>query len=180
MHFDFLAEVTRDRDLLQMGDAVFDDRDVQPALIEYDGVGWYDHRWCLAWDEQLDGAIDPGTKRAVRIGDVDLGKQRSAPGLQRRRYSRDLAGKGPIRNLRDTDHGVDAGPKPEGLVLGDEHLGSDHVRVHQGEHEGRSGRHQAAIIDVTLGDYAVEWRYDALVILLLLEDSNLGFLGGYI
>ena len=52
--------------------------------------------------------------------------------------------------------------------------------MHQREHEGRSGRHQAAIVDVALCDHAVEWRYDALVGLLLLEDSNLGFLGGNI
>ena len=129
---------------------------------------------------QLDGAINPGTERAVRIGDVDLGQQRPAAGLQRARDSRDLAGKGPIRNLGDTDHRVDAGSKPESLILGDEHLGADHVRVHQREHEGRSGRHQAAVVDVALCDHAVERRYDALVGFLLLEDSNLGFLGGNI
>src|SRR6202043_2425250 len=42
----------------------------------------------------------------------------------------------------------------------------------------RSGRYQAAIVDIALGDYAVERRYDTLVGLLLPEDSYLGFLGG--
>ena len=40
--------------------------------------------------------------------------------------------------------------------------------------------HQAAVVDVALGDHAVEWRHDALVCLLLLEDTDLGFLGGNI
>jgi len=50
--------------------------------------------------------------------------------------------------------------------------------VHQHEHECRAGRHQAAVVDVALCDHAIEWRHDALVGLLLLEYSNLGFLGG--
>jgi hypothetical protein len=33
---------------------------------------------------------------------------------------------------------------------------------------------------VALCDHAVEWRYDALIRLLLLEDSDLGLLGGNI
>jgi hypothetical protein len=180
VHFDFLAEVARNRDLLHMGNAVLDDRDMQAVLIEHNRVGRYDHGWCFARDEQLDGAIDPGTKRAVGIGDVDLGQQRPAPGLQCARYARDLAGKGPIRNLGDTDHRVDTGPKSESLVLRDEHLGADHVGVHQREHEGRSGRHQAAVVDVALCDHAVKWRHHALVGLLLPENSNLGLLGGNI
>jgi hypothetical protein len=138
VHFDFRAEVTRDSDLLQMSGAILDDGDMQAVLIEYNRIGRYDHGWCLARDEQLDGAIDPGTKRAVRIGNVDLCQQRSAAGLQRTRYARDLAGKAPIRNFGDTDHRVDTGSKPKGFVLGHEHLGADHVRVHQRVHEGRS------------------------------------------
>src|ERR1700676_4576527 len=79
--------------------------------------------------EEFDGAIDPGIERAVRIGDVDL-SQRSAAGLQRGRYTRDLAGKVDW-NFGDTDHGIEAGPKPKGLVLGNEHLDAYHVRTHQ-------------------------------------------------
>jgi len=74
VHFDLRAEVTRNRDLLQMDGAILHDRDMQAVLIEYNRVGRYDHRWCLARDKQLDSAIDPGTERAVRIGDVDLGQ----------------------------------------------------------------------------------------------------------
>src|SRR5467141_3595203 len=180
VHFDLCAEVPRNRDLLQMDDAVLHDRDMQAVLIEDHSVGGDDHRRCLSRDIQFDGTVDPGTERAVRIGDVDLGQQRPAAGLQRARYTRDLAGKGSIWNLGDTDHGIDAGPNPEGLVLRDEHLGADHVRVHQREHEGRPRRHQAAVVDVALCDHAVEWRHDALVGLLLLEDSNLRLLGGAI
>ena len=43
VHFDLLAEVARDRNLLQMGGAVLDHRDMQSVLIEYDGIGWNDH-----------------------------------------------------------------------------------------------------------------------------------------
>jgi len=56
---------------------------MQTVVIENDGVGRYDHRWCLARDEQLDGAVDSGAERPVRIGHVDLRQQRAAAGLQR-------------------------------------------------------------------------------------------------
>src|SRR5579863_291637 len=138
MYFDFGAEVTRDRDLLQMSAAILDDCDMYAVLIEHHRIGRYDHRRCLARDEQLDGAIDPGTDRAVRIGDVDLCQQRSAAGLQRARYARDLAGKAAIWNFGDTDHCVNTGSKAKGFILRYEHLGADHVWVHQREHESRS------------------------------------------
>ena len=50
VHFDFLAEIARNRDLLQMGGTVLDDRDMQAVVIEYDRIGRYDHRWRLARD----------------------------------------------------------------------------------------------------------------------------------
>ena len=50
--------------------------------------------------------------------------------------------------------------------------------MHQREHEGRPRRHQTAVVNAALCDHAVEWCHDALVGLLLLENSNLGFLGG--
>src|SRR3979411_1787458 len=115
MHFDFLAEVARDRDLLQMGSAVLDDRDMQAILIEYDGVGRYDHRWCLARDKQFNGAIDSGIERAVRIGNVDLGQQRPAAGLQCCRDSGDLAWKSATRNLGNSNHRDDARREPKSL-----------------------------------------------------------------
>ena len=127
VHFDFRTEVTRDGDLLQMSGAILDDRDMQAVLIEYDRVGRYDHRWCLARNVQLDGAINAGAERAVRVGDVDFGQQRPAAGLQRARDARDLAGKAAVRNFRNADDRLDAGPKPEGLVLRHEHLGADDV-----------------------------------------------------
>lgn len=133
-------------------------------------------RWRLAGDKQLDRAVDTGTERAVRIGNVNLVQERSAAGLQRTRYAGHLAGKRPIRNLRDANHGVNTGSKSERLILRDKHLGTDHIRMHQREHEGRSRRHEAAVVDVALCDHAVERRHDALVGLLLLENSNLGLL----
>src|SRR5437588_1140597 len=61
MHFDCVAEVTRDRDLLQTGDAVFDDRDVHTVLIEHHRVSRNGHRWRFTRDEQLDRTIDSRT-----------------------------------------------------------------------------------------------------------------------
>src|SRR6202035_3217951 len=37
---------------------------------------------------------------------------------------------------------------------------------------------KAAIVDVALGDHAIEWRNYALVGFLLLDNPDLGFLGG--
>jgi hypothetical protein len=81
VHLDFRTEVARDRDLLQMHGTIADHGDMQAILIEYDSVGRYDHRRRLARDEQLDGAVDSRTERAVRIGDIDLGQKRPASGL---------------------------------------------------------------------------------------------------
>src|ERR1700709_977555 len=104
----------------------------------------------------------------------DLGQKGPAARLQRCRDSRDLAGKAAPWFFRGMARRVDAGPKPESCVLQAEHLGPDHVRVHQREHEGRSGCYQTAVVDVALCDHAVEWRHHALVGLLLLKYSNLG------
>src|ERR1700744_3397746 len=78
MPLDLGAEVARNGDLLQMGDAVLHHRDVQAVVVEHLGVGRYDHRWRLARNIELDGAIDSGAERAVRIGNVDFGQQRPA------------------------------------------------------------------------------------------------------
>jgi hypothetical protein len=83
VHFDFRAKVARDRDFLQVDGAVLDHRDMQAILIEYDGVGRYHHRWCLARDQQINGAVDSRAECAVGVGNVDLGQQRPAAGLQR-------------------------------------------------------------------------------------------------
>ena len=53
--------------------------------------------------------------------------------------------------------------------------------MHQREHGGAAGRvglHQAAVVDVALGDDAVERRHHALIGLLLVEHPELGLLGG--
>ena len=72
------------------------------------------------------------------------------------------------------------GLQAERLVLRHEDLGADHAVLVDGEHEGAAGRiglHQAADIDVALGDDAVERRHDALIDLLLVQDVELRFLG---
>ena len=78
---DFRTEVARDRDLLQVHGAVPDHGDMQAVLIEHDSVGRYDHRRRLARNEQLDGAVDSGAERAVRIWNIDLGQKRPASRL---------------------------------------------------------------------------------------------------
>ena len=64
-------------------------------------------------------------------------------------------------------------------VLRDVELNADDVGVHDGEHEGAAGRvrlHQAADIDVALGDDAVERRHHALIVLLLVQHLQLRLL----
>jgi hypothetical protein len=67
---------------------------------------------------------------------------------------RHLARKGAIRDFGHV-HGFDARLQSERLVLRHEHLGSDHVALHDREHEraaGRVGLHQAADIHIALGN----------------------------
>src|SRR5208282_6739584 len=47
--------------------------------------------------------------------------------------------------------------------------GADDVALHQREHECGAGLHEAANINASLGDDAVERGYDALVSLILIE-----------
>ena len=77
-------------------------------------------------------------------------------------------------------HRIYARLQSEGFVLRHVHLGTNDVALHEGEHEsacGRVGLHQAADIDIALGDDAVEWRHDALIYLLLMQHLQLGLLG---
>ena len=74
---------------------------------------------------------------------------------------------------------LDTGLQPECLILRHEHLRSDHVGLHEREHERAArcvGLHQGADIDVALGYDAVEGRHDLLIDLFLLEHLELGFL----
>ena len=83
---------------------------------------------------------------------------------------RHLAGKRPIRNLGDAHHGGHSRPQPERRILRHIYLDADHGALHDGEHEGaarRIGLHQAADVDVALGDDALERGDDALIGLLL-------------
>ena len=101
-------------------------------------------------------------------------------GLQRVGDPRHRAGKAAIGHLGNVHDGLDAGLQAEGLVLRHEDLGADHVVLVEGEHEGAAGRiglHQAADVDVALGDDAVERRHDALIDLLLVQDLELRLLG---
>ena len=82
-------------------------------------------------------------------------------------------------NLRDAHDGIDPGRQSERLVLRHVDLRPDHVALHDGEHERaacRIGLHQAADVDVALGDDAVERGDDALVGLLLIEHLEQGLL----
>ena len=73
-------------------------------------------------------------------------------------------------------HGVNAGLEAERFVLRDEDLGADDVALLYREHEGAAGRiglHQAADVDVALGDDAVERGHDVLIELLLVQHLQL-------
>jgi hypothetical protein len=66
------------------------------------------------------------------------------------------------------------------LVLWHVGLDADHVAVHHREHRnaaGGVGLHQATIIDIALGDDAIERRHHALIRLELQQYLKLGLLG---
>ena len=123
----------------------------------------------------------PGASSAVGVGNVDLGQQGAGARLQRVGDARHLAGKAAIRASRARAPPRRCpGCRPNACVLRHEDLGADHVALHDGEHEGAGGRiglHQAADVDVALGDDAVERRDDALIGLLLVQHVELRLLG---
>src|SRR6266436_3807541 len=180
---DALPEVARHLDLSQMDHAILHHRDLQAGFIENDRVGGNRDARRLARNVKLDGAVDAGGERAVRIWDVDLGQKRSRSRLQGLRDPRDLAGKAAVRNFWNVHHGLDPGLQPERLVLRNKHLRPDDVALHDREHEGAAGRiglDQAADVDIALGDDALERRHHALIGLLLLQDLQLGLFGDHI
>src|SRR6266516_2933893 len=82
-HFHGRSQIARDGHLMHADRAVLDHGDVQPVVVENDGVGGHDQRRRFARNVQLDRAIDPRRQRAVGIAHVDLGEQRARAGLQR-------------------------------------------------------------------------------------------------
>ena len=122
---------------------------------------------------------DPGSQYAVGIGNVDFGQQRPRAGLQRVRDPRHLAGECATRDFGHAHDRIDPRAQSERLILRHVDLGADHVALHDGEHERaahRIGLHEAADVDVALGDDAVERGDDALIGLLLVEHLELGLL----
>ena len=107
-------------------------------------------------------------------------QQCSCPRLKRIGNPRDLAAKGAIGNFRHTNHRLDARRQTERpLVLRHIDLGADHIALLDREHESaayRIGLHQAAHIDIALGDHSVERRDDLLIGFLLLEHQGLRLL----
>ena len=83
-------------------------------------------------------------------------------GLQRVGDARHLAGKAAIRaSPARAPPPRRPGATPNGLVLRHVDLRADHVGLHHREHEGAAGGvglHQAADVDIALGDDAVERR----------------------
>src|SRR5271165_3553298 len=167
---DFGAEVGGNRNLVKMGDAVVDDRDLYAVLIEDDRGCRHDQRGCLTRDLKFDGAISPGGQCAVRIGYVDLGQQGPGSRLERVSDPRDVAVESEVGHRRHADDGVNAGGHPKGGVLRHIDPNADHVAVNHGEHRSaarRVGRDQAADIDVPLGYDAVKGGNHLLIDLLL-------------
>ena len=114
------------------------------------------------------------------VGHVDLGLQGPRAGLQRARDARDGAAKLDAGHLGNAHDGADPLLQAERLVLRHIELDADHVAVHHGEHRhaaGGVGLHQAAVVDVALGDDAVERRHHALIGLVLEQHLELGLLG---
>ena len=130
---------------------------------------------------ELDKAIDPGAQRAVRIGNIDLGQKRARAALLRIGDPGHLAGKLAIGKLWDSHDSVNARSHAEGSVLRHVDKDPDHVHLHDLEHEGAArgvALHQAANIDVALGDDAVERGDDQGVAPVLTELFEQVLLGG--
>ena len=135
----------------------------------------------LARNVQLDGAVDAG--RQARRRDWECRSRPAACACRaagRRRCASPCRGRcGPgISGTRMTASTPGARRTPASCGTID--LRADHVALHDGEHEGaadRVGLHQAADVDVALGDDAVERRHDALIGLLLLQHLQLRLLG---
>ena len=100
------------------------------------------------------------------------------PRLKRIGNPRDLAAKGAIGNFRHTNHRLDARRQTERRVLRHIDLGADaHCWIVNMESAAyRIGLHQAAHIDIALGDHSVERRDDLLIGFLLLEHQELRLL----
>jgi len=84
----------------------------------------------------------------------------------------------PVRHFRNVHDGLDAVAEPNASSCGTNTWFGSH-RLHDREHEGAAGRvrlHQAADVDIALGDDARERRHHALVVLLLLQDLQLRLL----
>ena len=72
--------------------------------------------------------------------------------------------------------GLDPRPQSERLVLRHVDLRTDHIALHDGEHERAPrgiGLHEVTHVDVALSDDSVERRNDALIGLLLAQDQEL-------
>ena len=138
------------------------------VLIEHDGIGRDDHRWCLARDEQFNRAIDSRIERAVRIGDVDSVSSVRLPGCNAVAIRVTLPGK-PRSGISGTRTTASTpGPSPKAWSWGT----NTWVRITSGcisVNMKSTGCHQTAVVDVALCDHTVEWRHHALVGLLLLS-----------
>src|SRR5260221_279072 len=96
-------------------------------------------------------------KRRSRYGAIK--PSRRGARLSRVRTPRHRAGEVAARDFRHVYYCIDPGADPEGRVLRHEELNPHDIALRHGEHRGaarRVGRHQAADINVPLGDDAVE------------------------
>src|SRR5208282_553759 len=130
------AEVARHAELADLSLAVVDHRDQQAVAVEDDRFGGHDEGRRLAWNLELDGAVDPGRQRVVRIGNVDLGQERARTALQRVGDPGHLAGELAIGNFGYAHDGVNAWRHAEGGILRHVDKDADHAPLHDLEHEG--------------------------------------------
>src|SRR3954453_8380379 len=172
-HLDLFSQITYDRYFPQVNDAIFDHGDLRSISVENDRVGRHHEARGLARNVQLDGAVDSRRQCPVRIGYVDFREQRSRTRLQRISDTRHRTGEGAIRDFGHMHDRVHPWGQSEGLILRDKHLSTDHVALHDGEHEGAAGGgglHERTDVDIALRDHAIKRSHDALIGLLLGED----------
>src|SRR3954452_12151706 len=175
-HLDLFSQITYDRYFPQVNDAVFDHGDLRSISVENDRVGRHHEARGLARNVQLDGAVDSRRQCPDRIGYVDFREQRSRTGLQRISDTRHRSRESTTRDFGHLYDRVHPRRQSEGLILRDKDLSTDHVALHDGEHEGaadRVGLHERTDVYIALGDHAIKRRHDTLIGLLLGEDLDL-------
>jgi len=141
------AEVSRRLDLAHTRVAVVDHPDLQAIAVEDDRFCGHAEGWRFTRTLELDGAVDAGWQRVIRVGNIDLGQERAGAALRRVGDPSDLAEKLAIWDFRYANDRINAWRHAKGGILRHVDKDADHVPLHDLEHERASvgvALHQSA------------------------------------